>query len=53
MSSETLSENKLSTISSLKASNDVDLARSTSLLAFRLDIVDSLFSLNVSEDMKI
>ena len=28
MSSETLSENKLTTISSLKASNDVDLVRS-------------------------
>ena len=28
MSSETLSENKLATISSLKASNDVDLVRS-------------------------
>ena len=28
MSSETISENKLSTISSLKASNDVDLVRS-------------------------
>ena len=28
MSSETLSENKLSAISSLKASNDVDLVRS-------------------------
>ena len=28
MSSETLSENKLATISSLKATNDVDLVRS-------------------------
>ena len=28
MSSETLNENKLATISSLKASNDVDLVRS-------------------------
>ena len=31
MSSETLSENKLATISSLKASNDVDLVRCQTL----------------------
>ncbi|KGF92119.1 hypothetical protein EU92_0048 [Prochlorococcus marinus str. MIT 9107] len=30
-----------------------DLTRSTSLLAFKVDIVANLFSLNVSEGMKI
>ena len=30
-----------------------DLTRSTSLLAFKLDMVVNLFSTNVSEDMKI